>query len=63
MALANAKPRLGTPNRAKNKDTVGTKFMAPAHTGAIVISEFEAQDIDNEVDWALAELKYSELYE
>ena len=28
------------------------------NTGAIVISELESQDIDNEVDWALAELKY-----
>ena len=27
-------------------------------TGAIIISELEAQDIDNEVDWQLAELKY-----
>lgn len=27
-------------------------------TGAYVISELEGQDIDNEVDWKLAELKY-----
>ena len=31
------------------------------NTGAIVISEFESQDIDNEVDWSLAELKYKAL--
>lgn len=29
-----------------------------ANTGSIVISELEGQDIDNEVDWKLAELKY-----
>jgi len=28
------------------------------NSGSIIISEIEAQDIDNEVDWKLAELKY-----
>ncbi|MFH7004516.1 pseudaminic acid cytidylyltransferase [Flavobacterium bizetiae] len=28
------------------------------NTGTIVISELEGQDIDNEIDWRLAELKY-----
>ncbi len=28
------------------------------NTGCIVLSELEAQDIDNETDWKLAELKY-----
>ena len=28
------------------------------NTGSIVISEMEAQDIDTEMDWKLAELKY-----
>ena len=28
------------------------------NTGSIIISELEGQDIDNEVDWKLAELKY-----
>ena len=28
------------------------------NTGGFVIPELEAQDIDNEVDWKLAELKY-----
>ena len=28
----------------------------------IVISEMEAQDIDNEDDWKIAELKYKMLY-
>ena len=34
-------------------DTLWTK-----NTGSIVIRELEAQDIDNELDWVLAELKY-----
>ena len=29
------------------------------NTGGIIISELLAQDIDNEVDWKLAELKYN----
>lgn len=29
-----------------------------AYTGSIVITELEGQDIDNEVDWKIAELKY-----
>ena len=33
------------------------KFLAD-NSGAIVLSELEAQDIDNEEDWNLAELKY-----
>jgi len=33
------------------------------NTGVIEISELEGQDIDNEVDWKLAELKYKLLYE
>src|SRR5690606_32252676 len=28
------------------------------NTGAYIISELEGQDIDNETDWKLAELKY-----
>ena len=32
-----------------------------ANSGAIVLSELEAQDIDNETDWALAEIKYAML--
>lgn len=28
------------------------------HTGAFIIDEMEGQDIDNETDWKLAELKY-----
>ena len=32
------------------------------NTGAIEISELEMQDIDNEIDWKLAELKYELLH-
>ena len=35
-----------------------TKKLVTKNTGAIVIDEMEMQDIDNEVDWKLAELKY-----
>ena len=32
------------------------------NTGSIVITELEGQDIDNELDWKIAELKYKLLY-
>ena len=34
------------------------KKLLTSNTGGIIISELEAQDIDTEVDWKLAELKY-----
>ena len=34
------------------------KNIITDNSGCIVISEFEAQDIDNEIDWKIAELKY-----
>lgn len=34
------------------------KKILTNNTGSIIISEMEGQDIDNEVDWKLAELKY-----
>jgi len=34
------------------------KSLMTDKTGAYIISELEGQDIDNEVDWRLAELKY-----
>lgn len=40
-----------------------TKKLVTKNTGAIVIDEMEMQDIDNEVDWKLAELKYQLLQE
>jgi N-acylneuraminate cytidylyltransferase len=33
------------------------------NTGCVVLSEMEVQDIDNEIDWKLAELKYKLLHE
>ena len=34
------------------------KKIITDNTGSIVVSELEGQDIDNEIDWKLAELKY-----
>lgn len=34
------------------------KKILTENSGSIIISEMEGQDIDNEVDWKLAELKY-----
>ena len=39
-----------------------TKKLVTRNTGAITIDEMEMQDIDNEVDWKLAELKYQLLH-
>ena len=39
-----------------------TKKLVTDNTGAIEMSELEVQDIDNEIDWKLAELKYELLY-
>jgi len=33
-----------------------------SHSGVIVLDELEVQDIDNETDWKLAELKHALLY-
>ena len=35
------------------------KKLFTKNTGAIVLDEVQVQDIDNEIDWKLAELKYS----
>ena len=40
-----------------------TSKLVTKNTGAIEISELEMQDIDNEIDWKLAELKYRLLRE
>lgn len=37
---------------------LNNKGIVTANTGAYEISELQGQDIDNEVDWKLAELKY-----
>lgn len=34
------------------------KKLWPRNTGSLIISELNAQDIDNESDWKLAEMKY-----
>jgi N-acylneuraminate cytidylyltransferase len=42
-----------------NVDTfLSTKTLLTANSGAIEISELDAQDIDNETDWKLAEMKF-----
>jgi N-acylneuraminate cytidylyltransferase len=40
------------------KNILESSSMITQNTGAIVISELEGQDIDNETDWKLAEMKY-----
>lgn len=40
-----------------------SKKLVTKNTGAITIDEMEMQDIDNEVDWKLAELKYRLVHE
>jgi len=47
-----------------NVETFKTaRKLVTKNTGAIEISELEMQDIDNEIDWKLAELKYELLCE
>lgn len=41
----------------KSKILIEKKIITN-NTGGVIISELEGQDIDNEVDWKLAELKY-----
>lgn len=40
-----------------------SKKLVTQNTGAIMMSELETQDIDNETDWKIAELKYRLLHE
>lgn len=40
------------------KALLSSKKLLTSNTGGVVISELEAQDIDTETDWKLAELKY-----
>jgi pseudaminic acid cytidylyltransferase len=40
------------------KKCLEQKKILTDNSGSIVISEMEGQDIDNEIDWQLAELKY-----
>lgn len=39
-----------------------SKVLFTDYSGAIELTELEVQDIDNEIDWALAELKYKLLH-
>ena len=40
------------------KAILNKKCLITDNTGIIIISELESQDIDTELDWKLAELKY-----
>ena len=42
----------------KTKRFLKTKTVFTNNTGGILLTELEAQDIDNETDWKLAEMKY-----
>lgn len=42
---------------------VETKKLVTENTRPIIVSELEVQDIDNEIDWKLAELKYQMMKE
>lgn len=42
----------------KTKPLLNNKKILTSNTGGLEISELEAQDIDDETDWKLAELKY-----
>ena len=44
------------------KSLLENKSMMSRNTGCVLLSEMEVQDIDNEMDWKLAELKYKLLY-
>ena len=44
------------------KSVLAKKSMISKNTGCVVLSEMEVQDIDNEIDWKLAELKYKLLH-
>ena len=42
----------------KTNKILANRKILTSNTGGILISELEAQDIDNDIDWKLAELKY-----
>jgi len=39
------------------------KSLVTVNTGSLILSELEVQDIDNETDWKLAEIKYKLLFD
>lgn len=47
----------------KTESFLNKKRLYTNNSGAILISQLEAQDIDTETDWKLAELKYKMLHE
>ena len=44
------------------KSFLANKSIISKNTGGVLLSEMEVQDIDNEIDWKLAELKYKLLH-
>lgn len=42
----------------RNEQFLQTQIIFTENSGGIELSELEAQDIDNEIDWKIAELKY-----
>jgi pseudaminic acid cytidylyltransferase len=42
----------------ETENCIVEKRIVTNNTGCVIISEIEGQDIDNEIDWKLAELKY-----
>lgn len=42
----------------KTKKCLEKKQLVTENSGSIILSELEAQDIDNDIDWKLAELKF-----
>src|SRR5690554_1237368 len=47
----------------KTNVLLANKTIISNNTGAVIVSEMEVQDIDTEVDWKLAELKYKLLHD
>jgi len=43
---------------SRTNKILSSRKIFTSNTGGILISELKAQDIDNEIDWKLAELKY-----
>lgn len=42
----------------KSASIIESKGIVTSNTGTIILSEMETQDIDTDIDWKLAELKY-----
>lgn len=47
----------------KVEKILSEKKILTQNTGGVIMSEMEVQDIDNEIDWKLAELKYQMRHE